>query len=186
PGTAGNPTRGSHKGRKVLQRTQRFWVLCETLRPLRETSTTFIDLSRGQRDHTRRDFASFYADSPLVLRGLCFALWCKFAGFAFAKLERQYHGHTLLVAPVRLPMEIGQVLLFKLYRHEDVRGRCYRKHKVWRSHDRSRPEGKQPTQVKRMSHVLVQNRRSEYQGRTLLADQKKINLSQPKKIKVVQ
>lgn len=53
-----------------------------------------------------------------------------FCAFLWLHLDRQDHRHILLIVPVLIAVSINQILLFKLYRDEDVGSRGDGKHEM--------------------------------------------------------
>src|SRR6266545_2928373 len=125
------------------------------------------------------------AGLPGSLSGFCFLVRKRRLREYLTNANRHDHGHTFLITSVLITVKTYQILLLKLDCQQDVNGRRYCKNQMRNRHRRRCPERKQPTQVKRMTHMTIQNRSSEFQLRVLFAAQEKIYLPKAEKIEMV-
>jgi hypothetical protein len=84
-------------------------------------------------------------------------------GLRSTSAGRHWHNHrdALLILDVNLPMECHEVALLQQHSYEDIAGGRDRKKQVIIGHYRRRPEGEQETEIDRMAHHLIEQRRSK-------------------------
>src|SRR5215475_918744 len=84
-----------------------------------------------------------------------------------------------------LAMKAEEIALFELNGHEDIGGSGNGEEQMRESHQRSRPENHDPTNVKRMAHVAIQEGRPEARSAIGPIEEPEPDLSKPKKIEVI-
>ena len=82
-------------------------------------------------------------------------------------------------------MKINQITLLELNRHQNIESRGYSEEQMRRRHRGRSPECEEPAQIEGVADMTVRPRRPEFELSILSAHQKKVNLSQPKKVEVV-
>jgi hypothetical protein len=84
-----------------------------------------------------------------------------------------------------LRVRIDQVALFQLDRDQDAGGRQRGEHQVGGGHHRGRPERKQPTDMKRVTHLAIQPPGLEGDRGVLAGTEGKPHLAQSEQVEVV-